>query len=99
MLVSFARTSAHAVCQSRSTVLDLVQPRLAGRRLRRFGGEAGRDETEGQGIMSSVIEGWCGALGSAWYARRDDDGFRVIARKDGDRVQLYSRPGNDVTWP
>jgi ATP-dependent DNA ligase len=25
------------------------------------------------------------------------DGFRVIARKDGDRVRLYSRPGNDFT--
>jgi bifunctional non-homologous end joining protein LigD len=25
------------------------------------------------------------------------DGFRVIARKDGKRVKLYSRPGNDLT--
>jgi ATP dependent DNA ligase domain len=25
------------------------------------------------------------------------DGFRVIARKDGSRVKLYSRPGNDLT--
>jgi bifunctional non-homologous end joining protein LigD len=25
------------------------------------------------------------------------DGFRVIARKDGARVKLYSRPGNDLT--
>jgi bifunctional non-homologous end joining protein LigD len=25
------------------------------------------------------------------------DGFRVIARKDGARVTLYSRPGNDLT--
>jgi bifunctional non-homologous end joining protein LigD len=25
------------------------------------------------------------------------DGFRVVARKDGDRVRLYSRPGNDLT--
>jgi ATP-dependent DNA ligase len=23
------------------------------------------------------------------------DGFRVIARKEGERVRLYSRPGND----
>src|SRR5262245_60664833 len=23
--------------------------------------------------------------------------FRVIARKDGERVRLYSRPGNDLT--
>jgi bifunctional non-homologous end joining protein LigD len=26
------------------------------------------------------------------------DGFRVIARKTGKRVRLYSRPGNDLTW-
>jgi bifunctional non-homologous end joining protein LigD len=26
------------------------------------------------------------------------DGFRVIARKDGERVRLYSRPGNDLTY-
>jgi ATP-dependent DNA ligase len=26
------------------------------------------------------------------------DGFRVIAHKDGDRVRLYSRPGNDLTY-
>ena len=25
------------------------------------------------------------------------DGFRVIARKDGERVRIYSRPGNDLT--
>ena len=25
------------------------------------------------------------------------DGFRVIARKDGPQVLLYSRPGNDLT--
>jgi len=25
------------------------------------------------------------------------DGFRIIARKDGQRVKLYSRPGNDFT--
>jgi bifunctional non-homologous end joining protein LigD len=25
------------------------------------------------------------------------DGFRVIARKEGTRVKLYSRPGNDLT--
>ena len=25
------------------------------------------------------------------------DGFRVIARKDGEQVRLYSRPGNDFT--
>jgi bifunctional non-homologous end joining protein LigD len=25
------------------------------------------------------------------------DGFRIIARKDGAHVKLYSRPGNDLT--
>ncbi len=25
------------------------------------------------------------------------DGFRIIARKDGAEVKLYSRPGNDFT--
>jgi bifunctional non-homologous end joining protein LigD len=25
------------------------------------------------------------------------DGFRIIARKEGDRVRLYSRSGNDLT--
>jgi ATP-dependent DNA ligase len=25
------------------------------------------------------------------------DGFRIIARKDGERVRFYSRPGNDFT--
>ena len=29
--------------------------------------------------------------------KSSNDGFRVIARKDGTRVKLYSRPGNDLT--
>jgi bifunctional non-homologous end joining protein LigD len=33
--------------------------------------------------------------GSQWLHEIKHDGFRVIARKDGDRVRLYSRPGND----
>jgi bifunctional non-homologous end joining protein LigD len=32
-----------------------------------------------------------------WLHEIKHDGFRVIARKDGDRVRLYSRPGNDLT--
>ena len=36
----------------------------------------------------------CGAL---WLHEIKHDGFRVIARKDGARVKLYSRPGNDLT--
>jgi len=35
--------------------------------------------------------------GEAWLHEIKHDGFRVIARKDGHRVRLYSRPGNDLT--
>jgi bifunctional non-homologous end joining protein LigD len=35
--------------------------------------------------------------GGMWLHEIKHDGFRVIARKDGDRVRLYSRPGNDLT--
>src|SRR5262245_42734228 len=36
--------------------------------------------------------------GSQWLHEIKHDGFRVIARKDGERVRLYSRPGNDLTY-
>jgi bifunctional non-homologous end joining protein LigD len=36
--------------------------------------------------------------GGAWLHEIKHDGFRVIARKEGDRVRLYSRPGNDLTY-
>jgi bifunctional non-homologous end joining protein LigD len=32
-----------------------------------------------------------------WLHEIKHDGFRVIARKDGPRVRLYSRPGSDLT--
>ena len=35
--------------------------------------------------------------GDLWLHEIKHDGFRIIARKDGDRVLLYSRPGNDLT--
>jgi len=35
--------------------------------------------------------------GSQWLHEIKHDGFRVIARKDGPRVRLYSRPGNDLS--
>src|SRR5207247_6529245 len=35
--------------------------------------------------------------GSQWLHEIKHDGFRVIARKDGPRVRLYSRPVNDLT--
>ena len=36
--------------------------------------------------------------GDAWLHEIKHDGFRIVARKDGDRVRLYSRPGNDLTY-
>ena len=36
--------------------------------------------------------------GPLWVHEIKHDGFRAIARKDGERVRLYSRPGNDMTW-
>jgi len=36
--------------------------------------------------------------GEAWLHEIKHDGFRIIARKDGHRVRLYSRPGNDLTY-
>jgi bifunctional non-homologous end joining protein LigD len=35
--------------------------------------------------------------GADWIHEIKHDGYRVIARKDGSRVKLYSRPGNDLT--
>ena len=35
--------------------------------------------------------------GDDWLHEIKHDGFRVIARKSGERVRLYSRPGNDLT--
>jgi bifunctional non-homologous end joining protein LigD len=37
------------------------------------------------------------ASGGLWLHEIKHDGFRIIARKDGERVRLYSRPGNDFT--
>jgi hypothetical protein len=36
--------------------------------------------------------------GKAWLHEIKHDGFWVIARKDGARVRLYSRPGNDLAY-
>src|SRR5215475_6470362 len=36
--------------------------------------------------------------GSQWLHEIKHDGFRIIARKNGARVRLYSRPGNDLTY-
>ena len=36
--------------------------------------------------------------GAQWLHEIKHDGSRVIARKDGPRVKLFSRPGNDLTW-
>jgi hypothetical protein len=36
--------------------------------------------------------------GSQWLHEIKHDGFRIIARKKGAQVRLYSRPGNDLTY-
>jgi ATP-dependent DNA ligase len=36
--------------------------------------------------------------GRDWLHEIKHDGFRVIARKNGAQVRLYSRPGNDLTY-
>src|SRR5215470_3360444 len=36
--------------------------------------------------------------GGQWLHEIKHDGFRIIARKTGERVRLYSRPGNDLTY-
>jgi ATP-dependent DNA ligase len=35
--------------------------------------------------------------GGLWLNEIKHDGFRIIARKTGAQVRLYSRPGNDLT--
>ena len=35
--------------------------------------------------------------GGQWLHEIKHDGFRIIARKTGAQVRLYSRPGNDFT--
>jgi ATP-dependent DNA ligase len=35
--------------------------------------------------------------GGLWLHEIKHDGFRIIARKNGAQVRLYSRPGNDLT--
>ena len=37
------------------------------------------------------------SYGEEWLHEIKQDGFRVIARKEGTRVKLYSRPGNNLT--
>jgi ATP dependent DNA ligase domain len=36
--------------------------------------------------------------GALWLHEIKHDGFRVVARKSGATVRLYSRPGNDLTY-
>jgi bifunctional non-homologous end joining protein LigD len=35
--------------------------------------------------------------GGLWIHEIKHDGFRIIARKTGAQVRLYTRPGNDLT--
>jgi len=40
----------------------------------------------------------CPPSGPGWLHEIKHDGFRVIARKGGAHVRLYSGPGNDLTY-
>jgi hypothetical protein len=44
-----------------------------------------------------ICKAW--GTGEAWLHEIKHDGFRVVvvARKDGERVRLYSPPGNELT--
>jgi bifunctional non-homologous end joining protein LigD len=66
-------------------------PRLGGARKGR-GSARGRAQLE-EGRFSIAARASDGWLHEIKY-----DGFHVIARKDGERVRLYSRPGNDLTY-
>jgi bifunctional non-homologous end joining protein LigD len=37
-------------------------------------------------------------LGRSGCTKIKHDGFRIVARKDGAKMRLYSRPGNDLTY-
>ncbi len=39
----------------------------------------------------------CAPSGTEWLHEIKHDGIRVIARKQDQRIKLYSRPGNDLT--
>jgi bifunctional non-homologous end joining protein LigD len=51
-------------------------------------------------VVGRIFKANAGPVGMSWMWRLHEikqDGFRVIARKSGQRVRLYSRPGNDLT--
>src|SRR3954464_288375 len=45
-----------------------------------------------QPVLSNVVP-----IGSEWIHEVKYDGWRILARKDGDRVRLWSRNGRDWT--
>jgi ATP-dependent DNA ligase len=53
--------------------------------------------TTNQAIEPRALTCADGCARRRWLHEIKHDGFRVIARKDGPRVRLYSRPGNDLT--
>src|SRR4249920_65985 len=50
------------------------------------------------GFIAPCLPSNAAAPPSGWLHEVKHDGFRVIARKAGERVRLYSRPGNDLTY-
>jgi hypothetical protein len=55
--------------------------------------------TRGIGVIAPCLPTKTDKLpsGSQWLHEIKHDGFRIVARKDGQRVRLFSRPGNDLT--
>jgi ATP-dependent DNA ligase len=51
------------------------------------------------GFIAPCLPTKTGALpsGGLWVHEIKHDGLRIIARKTGAQVKLYSRPGNDLT--
>jgi bifunctional non-homologous end joining protein LigD len=60
-------------------------------------GDAGRRLPAG--FIAPCLPTKTGAVpsGGLWVHEIKHDGFRIIARKTGAQVKLYSRPGNDLT--
>ena len=58
-----------------------------------------RPRTLSTGFIAPCLPTKVHTLPSAglWLHEIKHDGFRIIARKDEQRVRLYSRPGNDFT--
>jgi hypothetical protein len=108
-VIAGAAIEPHAVAilagdDAEAVVLDFVQPSLAGRRLRRIGGQAWRDEAEREG-HDPAIGRWRGACQRPSSGRAPavdmasavTETGRPRAGRGGALHQ--SRPGSQNAWP